>query len=86
MGVFNLFFTFIVLFAMISFLVDNNASTALAVGLASLSLIIVSLILSIPLLIFIKKKGYKNDKFYVFTHISLFFSSLIALLASLLLS
>lgn len=85
-GIFNLIFTIVILFAMLTFFIDNNSSTGLALALSSLSLIIVSLILTVPFLFFLKKKGYRENKFYVLTHISLFLFSLIGLLASNVLS
>lgn len=85
-GIFNIFFTFIIMASMSSFLLDNNSSTALALGLASLALFLVAVILSVPFFIFIKKYGFQKNKFYGYTHISLFFSSLLALLSSTLLS
>lgn len=81
-GVFNLVFTFVMIASLTSFMFDDTPSAGLALALASISLLIVSFILTIPFVIILKTKGYGENKFYVWTHISLLSSSAIALVIS----
>ena len=83
-GAVNLFFTVVLVGSMISALLNGTDNGDLALALASMSILFIAIILTIPFVVILKKKGYADNKFYILTHISLFASSIIALGVSLL--
>lgn len=83
-GVINLIFTFVLVSSLISFISNNNTSSSLALFLTSLSFVLIAIVLTIPFVIFIKKKGFEIENFYTLTHLCFCGSSVISFIVFLL--
>jgi|GEM_PF-3098011 len=83
-GVINSIFTLVLISALVSFISNADTNSALALYFTSFAFIVIALVLTIPFVVFLKKKGFENNKFYILTHLCFSGSSLLSFVVSLL--